>query len=79
MDSTAVEAEAPAPALALSLRTTKERGIKEKIPCGHKEHQPQAASSTTTPRQGPMYHHEKKGVMDKIKEKLPGSGNHRSP
>ncbi|XWS33803.1 hypothetical protein CRYUN_Cryun22dG0114100 [Craigia yunnanensis] len=55
----------------------KKKGLKEKLK--HKEHQP-LATSTTTPGQGPVYqeheHHEKKGVMDKIKEKLPG---HHSP
>ena len=54
--------------------------IKEKLPGGHKDeqtHMQTHTSATTTPGGGVYHesageHHEKKGIMDKIKEKLPG-------
>ena len=42
--------------------------IREKLPGAHKDEQTHT-TATTTPGGGT---HEKKGIMDKIKEKLPG-------
>jgi hypothetical protein len=57
--------------------------VKEKLPCGHKEHGQQHTTTTATGGYAPgrtgttgttERTHEKKGIMDKIKEKLPGGG-----
>lgn len=71
-------------------RTKTGMKIKEKIMkkmggVGHGQgghhHQPQASdtSNATTPagyEAGSEYHHEKTGILDRFKEKLPGAGNH---
>ena len=65
----------------------KKKGLREKIkeklpiPIGgsHKDHQSHDTATTTPGTGGYGYtggkHHEKKGVMDKIKEKRPGTHN----
>ncbi|KAJ1269651.1 hypothetical protein BS78_07G228100 [Paspalum vaginatum] len=45
----------------------RKKGLKEKMPGGHKAEDQQHATGTTEGTAG-----EKKGIMDKIKEKLPG-------
>jgi hypothetical protein len=49
--------------------------IKEKIPgVGHKDYRSNTSATTTHIGydEGQLHHQEKKGVMEKIKEKLPG-------